>query len=202
MLEPVQYGARPLRDTRGAVVRLQYVINEAQAAGANLYITYTDFFSAFSSINVGRLFSVLRALGMAEVDVQLLERAYEGTWHRIETDFGDTAPIPLSRGTPQGSALSPSIFVLFLNLCLRLLADVGRGCMHACGIRRHTLWFLDDLALVSMGIHVLYRSHSTYANIRDFMVYRSRPGPVCLFWSGQIKALESCTGKSSSLKLF
>eukprot|EP00961_Rhodomonas_salina_P067724 909480-Rhodomonas_salina.1 len=82
-------------------------------------------------------------------DVNTIRNAQAGAWVRVRTPFGETAQIEVLRGTPQGYCLSPSLFVFFINLCLRHLSAAGQGFEHACGIRRSHTAFADDVALTA-----------------------------------------------------
>eukprot|EP00961_Rhodomonas_salina_P100767 1355827-Rhodomonas_salina.1 len=86
-------------------------------------------------------------MGMDERDIILIKELYAYTWLKISTEMGETVRIPTTRGSPQGDTLSPSIFVFFMNLCLRLLDDAGVGFQHTCGIRRSHAAFVDDQVL-------------------------------------------------------
>eukprot|EP00961_Rhodomonas_salina_P258665 3495295-Rhodomonas_salina.1 len=55
-------------------------------------------------------------------------------------------------GGPSKDSLSPSLFVFFLNLCLRHLGTAGVGVVHACGVCRNAACFTDDLALMATSI--------------------------------------------------
>ena len=56
ILEPNQEGFRPGRQTRKAVARLQYFIEESRRNNKEVYICYIDWFSAFYSVPHSRLF--------------------------------------------------------------------------------------------------------------------------------------------------
>jgi len=130
ILENLQEGFRPDKQTRQPIAKAQYVINEAKRKGGKLYMVYLDFFSAFCSVDIALLHLVLERLGMHQEDVDLIRNAHTGAWVKVHTPFGDTAEIQVTRGTPQGDALSPSLFVFFMNLCLRHLAGAGVGFVH------------------------------------------------------------------------
>ena len=57
---------------------------------------------------------------------------YSGATTRVQTSYGDTAAIPISRGTIQGDSLSPFLFILFLEPLLRWLQAGGRGYRYGC----------------------------------------------------------------------
>ena len=57
-------------------------------------------------------------MGMTTEDLTVLQRLQEEAHLQVATDFGDTAEIPLTRGTPQGDTLSPTLFAVCINVCL------------------------------------------------------------------------------------
>ena len=64
---------------------------------------------------------------MAEADILIFEGIYKGMWSKVNTTFGETAEIPLQSGSCQGCPLSPTTFIVFLDLCLRHLHATGPG---------------------------------------------------------------------------
>ena len=127
IITPSQNGSMHGRETYGSVIRVKYAIEEAKRTKQAIYIAYVDFYSAFCSISTSKLFCLLRQLGMAEADVLIFEGIYKGMWSRVNTTFGETAEIPLQRGSCQGCPLSPTTFIVFLDLCLRHLHAAGPG---------------------------------------------------------------------------
>eukprot|EP00961_Rhodomonas_salina_P046899 629524-Rhodomonas_salina.3 len=111
-----------------------------------------DWFSAFDSVDLGRLYMLFEQLGMHRADVDLLRWCHRGAWVTVRTPFGETARVQVTRGSPQGDSLSPSLFVFFLNLCLRHLGTAGVGFVHACGVNRNATYFADDLALIATSL--------------------------------------------------
>ena len=73
----------------------------------------------------------------------------------MDTPFGKTAKVRLERGTPQGDPLSPLLFIIFLNLCLRHVLAAGVGVVHSATdkegkrYRQNHADFADDIVLVA-----------------------------------------------------
>ena len=152
ILEPSQHGFRPGRQTRHPIVKLQYLFEESKRRGGKLYVAYLDWFSAFCSTPHAKIYQLLAWAGMQQADINTIKRMQQGSWLTVATDFGDTAEIPLSRGTPQGDTLSPTLFDFFVNACLRMIESAGVGFTHACGVRRNHCCFADDIALTTTSV--------------------------------------------------
>jgi len=167
VLEPNQDGFRPGRHTRKAAVRLQYFLEESKRNKKEVYIAYMDWFSAFCSVPHSKLFQMLRWSGMHDDDIAVLEQIQANAHLKVATDFGDTCDIPITRGTPQGDTLSPTLFSMFINVCLRSLARNGVGFEHACGVRGNASAFADDIALMTNTVkdmNILLERLRTFAS--------------------------------------
>jgi len=149
ILEDTQDGFRQDHQTRQPVSKLQHCIDDAQRRRSRLFVVYVDLFNAFCSVDLDRLYLSLEAMEMHPTDIELLRQTYAGAWIKVQTPFGETAPIDITRGTPQGDSMSPSIFNLFINLALRHLMSLGVSFKHDCGLRRNHSAFADDMALVT-----------------------------------------------------
>ena len=66
----------------------------------------------------------------------------------MRTHFGLTDEMKVYRGTVQGDALSPLIFILYIEPLLRWLSVGDRGYKHATSsVTTHSSAFADDLAI-------------------------------------------------------
>eukprot|EP00961_Rhodomonas_salina_P145085 1952872-Rhodomonas_salina.1 len=172
MLEDSQHGFRPHKQTRQPVAVLQHMITESKRQGSRLVVAYLDWFSAFCSLSLEKLYSCLVTLGL-HPSVDTLHKAHSGAWVKVRTPFGDTAEIEVTRGSQQGDCLSQSLFVFFVNLCLRHLEGTGVGFTHQCGLRRNTTCFADDVALCT-------------SSVEDMQVLLDCVKEFC-YWSGVAK---------------
>eukprot|EP00961_Rhodomonas_salina_P045140 606384-Rhodomonas_salina.1 len=79
--------------TQTSIVRLQYAIDEARRTKGRIVIAMLDWFSAFDSVDLGRLYLLFEQLGMHRDDVDLLRRCHAGEWVTVRTPFGETARV-------------------------------------------------------------------------------------------------------------
>eukprot|EP00961_Rhodomonas_salina_P154827 2085573-Rhodomonas_salina.1 len=149
LLEDSQGCFRPGMQTQTSIVKLVYAIEEARRTKGHIVVAFLDWFWAFDSVDLGRLYLLFEQMGMHSADVDLLRQCHSGAWVTVRTPFGETARVQVMLGSPQGDSLSPSLFVFFLNLCLRHLGTSGVGFVHGCGVRLNATCFADDLALLA-----------------------------------------------------
>ena len=99
-------------------------MEDAKISKSNIQVLYVDFVDAFGSVDHTRLRHVMRAVGIPEGLIEVVRDLYEGASIVVRTPAGDTHPIPImGRGTIQGDALSPLLFILYIEPLLRWLAE-------------------------------------------------------------------------------
>eukprot|EP00961_Rhodomonas_salina_P046320 621716-Rhodomonas_salina.1 len=72
MIETSQGGFRPGMETQTSTVKVNYTIEEVRRNGGTIVIAFLDWFSAFDSVDLGRLYLLFERLGMHPDDVNLL----------------------------------------------------------------------------------------------------------------------------------
>ena len=84
--------------------------------------------------------ATLRWLGVTEADVRMVEATYEQTKGRVITGAGISEQFSVDIGLRQGSALSPLLFIVVMELISRkvYMIDTSRKLLYA-----------DDLAIVA-----------------------------------------------------
>eukprot|EP00961_Rhodomonas_salina_P195202 2635361-Rhodomonas_salina.1 len=66
--ETGQHGFRPHKQTRSPISKLQYVIHDAKKHKRSVVVAYLDWFGAFSSVSLDKLYQSLEAIGMHPSD--------------------------------------------------------------------------------------------------------------------------------------
>ena len=124
ILEPGQAGGRHGRSTDINLAKLEWVTREALTQGRKVYRVDVDFTNAFNAMSQAALWEVMRAYGIPDVD--LLVGLYANSTVRIAPNDDKGATITFDTGVAQGSALSPLLFLIFMNALLGLLTATGQ----------------------------------------------------------------------------
>jgi hypothetical protein len=133
ILEPGQLGGRQGRSTDINLTKLDWITREALAQGKRVYRVDVDFPNAFNTMSQAALWKVMRAYGVPDVD--LLESLYEYSTVRMAPNDQQCATITFDTGVAQGSALSPLLFLIFMNVLLDLVTDRGKKLRISHGLR-------------------------------------------------------------------
>jgi hypothetical protein len=133
ILEPGQSGGRQGRSTDINLAKLEWVTQEAVAQGRRVYRVDVDFCNAFNAMSQAALWAVMRAYGIPDVD--LLVSLYEHSTVRMAPNDPQCATIAFDTGVAQGSALSPLLFLVFMNALLGLITDRGRRLRVSHGLK-------------------------------------------------------------------
>ena len=149
ILEETQEGFRRRRGTRRQFERVRHILRDQQRAGKKVYVAYVDFSNAFNSVDIEACMRAFEAFGFPDVDI--LRNIYEDAWFQACTDFGETAQIPLTRGTKQGDPASPTIFNVLLNILLRMIATSGEAVQTKSGAH-NAGGYADDTVLFTNSI--------------------------------------------------
>jgi len=82
----------------------------------NLYTAYSDFKGAFREMDRRILFQLMEEYGFQDSDISRCKQLYSASNTYYMTTHGNTAPLPINRGTLQGDTLSTFFFTISQNL--------------------------------------------------------------------------------------
>ncbi len=106
LLDPSQRGFRRLHSTQRQVQSLHWAFEQATDQRKQLWVVYLDFANALNSVDHEALWWWLRESNVPDHDVDLLRSLYDKSYYVADLSYGQSAPIPLTRGTKQGDKLS------------------------------------------------------------------------------------------------
>ncbi len=104
--------------------------------GHRVEAIHLDFDKTFDSVNHRFLLAKMKSFGLGDVVVRLIEEYLSGRVSRVHVGGEHPGAIPMHSGVPQGSAISPLLFLLFVS-------DLP-GVLEAL-----TLLFVDDVKIVT-----------------------------------------------------
>lgn len=144
-LNEQQAGFRPKRDTMGQVVGLLEACQQHRAMNATSSVAFVDIQKAFDTVPHAALFAKLEAAGYSGRILQFLQGLYATSKIAVATPCGVGQPFQLSRGTRQGDPLSPSLFNVFINDLIPVIATGSVPTQNGCFL------YADDIALLQIA---------------------------------------------------
>jgi hypothetical protein len=132
VLSCMQEGFRPHKNTERQLQNMLHILEDAALTHKDVLMMYIDFSSAFNTIDQDKLLMIMHDLGFPTDATEVVRNLYSAAETRVSIGHGDTAPIPIERGTLQGDTLSPLLFIIFLEPLLRWLHVGGRGYRYGC----------------------------------------------------------------------
>ena len=111
-LPDVQAGFRKGRGTRDQIANIHWIIENARELQKNIYFCFIDHAKAFDCVDHGKLWKILKELGIPDHLTCLLRNLYAGQEATIRTGHATTDWFQIGKGVRQGCVLSLSLFNL------------------------------------------------------------------------------------------
>lgn len=150
-LLPCQSAYREGLCTTMNILPLQELMERAKKTNLPLYLIFTDFTDAFSSVHRDKLFHLLRQYKVPERFVAFLERSH--AQQRIRVRFSgelSSEEINPDTGVMQGDTLAPFLFILVVDQILRKSPE-AKGALYDSDLklRLPALAYADDVVLLA-----------------------------------------------------
>ena len=124
LLPDLQMGFRRERSTEVAVRIITDSVHTAWQLRACASLLQLDLKGAFDRVDWTWLLHSLREMGLPRRLILWLKSYFEDRTVRLRFDGATSEPRTLTQGTPQGSPLSPVLFILFISSLYERLAPI------------------------------------------------------------------------------
>ena len=123
VLRDNQNGFRPGRSTTSHILTLRRIMEGAKAKNLRATMVFIDFKKGFDSVHRGLLMNILRAYGIPEAIVRLIDGIYTGTKAKVVTADGITEIFDILAGVLQGDTLALYLFIVVIDYIMTVTID-------------------------------------------------------------------------------
>ena len=124
-----QFGFMPGKGTTDAVFILRQIMEKHWEKTEGLHVVFIDLEKAYDRVPRKEVWRCKRAKGTPEKYVKLVQDMYEGAKTQIRSSVGLTGWIPVRVGLHQGSALSPYLFNIVMDVISYTVRDQAPWCI-------------------------------------------------------------------------
>lgn len=116
-----QFGFMKGRGTVDAIFIVRQIQEKSLEGNRNLYYGFVDLEKAYDRVPREVVYWCLRKRGVPERLINLVKEMYRGARTVVSTLFGDTEEFTIDVGLHQGSALSPFLFLVVLDVLTEMM---------------------------------------------------------------------------------
>ena len=117
--------------TRGAeefFLGFDMLLHQSLRKGSGMvYVGQLDLEKAFDRVNRTILWNTIWDMGIKGRFWRLLQTVYKDTYITVNFGIMQTEPIKLTQGVRQGCSLSSTLFAIYVDKIIKMLADTGAG---------------------------------------------------------------------------
>jgi len=132
-----QYGFQKGKSTMEPMFCLRMLQEKCREYNKELHMVFVDLEKAYDTIPRDLIWYSLRRRGVPEAYVEIIKDMYRDCTTQVVTEAGETDEFTIEVGLHQGSALSPLLFILILDV---ITEDIDEDVPWA-------MLFADDLAI-------------------------------------------------------
>jgi len=124
-IAPEQYGFMPDKGTRNAIFVLRRLTERAIEKQKNIYSCFIDYSKAFDTVRHEALIDLLQTVDVDNHDVRLLANLYWTQQAAVRHNGDISEWMCIKQGVRQGCVASPHLFVLYTEMIMRSLDNMG-----------------------------------------------------------------------------
>ena len=143
VLDDSQFGFRPGRGTTDATFIVKLLLEKSWEWGIDKYVLFIDLEKAFDRVDRGSLWQILQDphYNIPTKLVRVIKSMYTQSTNKVMTQDIESDWFEIKSGVRQGDVLSPLLFVIFMDKCLR---DIRT---EHC--REETVMYADDVVAIA-----------------------------------------------------
>ena len=160
------------RSTTEAIYLIRGLMERYRSIRKDLHIIFIDLEKAYDRVPRDLLWKILEKKEVQVEYIRAIQDMYEGVMTRVRTPVGDTIDFPIKIGLHQGSALSPYLFNLVMDVVTESIQEEIPKCM----------LFADDIVILGDSkdeINWKLELWRTTLESKGFRISRSKTEYMC-----------------------
>ena len=146
----VQAGFRKGRGTRDQIANICWVIEKAREFQKTISFCFIDYTKAFDCVDHGKLWKILKEMGISDHLTCLLIRRHAGQDATVRTGHATKDWFQIGTVVHQGCILSPCLFNLYADNIMRNAGlDEAQAGIKIAGRNINNLRYADDTILMA-----------------------------------------------------
>ena len=137
-----QLGFRKGRGTTDGMFSLRQLVEKRLEKQGHMALAFVDLEKAFDTAPRKMAMATLRWVGAPASEVKMVKAMYENTKARVVVGSGMSNEFQVNIGLRQGSALSPLLFILVMELISRKVSTTD-------ALSSRKIMYADDLVIVA-----------------------------------------------------
>lgn len=155
------------KSTFDAIQSLRILIEKFREAMIDLFLIFIDLEKAFDRIPRDLIWTALRAQGISEVYVRMVQDMYDNSRTKIRCAAGISEEFNINVGVHQGGVLSPLLFNVTFDYLLKLQQQHQQDSTEQQTTDVWEYKFADDATLVSPNLEKLQASMDSWTNVLE-----------------------------------
>ena len=149
-LPDVQAGFRKGRGIRVQIANIRWIIEKARDFQKNIYFCFIDHAKGFDSVDLSKLWKILKEMGIPDHLTCLLRNLYAGQEGTVRTGHGTTDWFQIGKGVHQGCILTPCLLNFYAEYIMRnAKLDKSQAGIKIAGRNANNLKYADDTTLMA-----------------------------------------------------
>jgi len=149
-LPDVQAGYRKGRGIRDQIANIRWIRDKARVFHKNISFCFIDYAKAFDCEDHGKLWKILKEMGIPDHLTCLLRSLYAGQEATVRTGHGTTDWFQIGKRVHQGCIMSLCLFNLYAECIIRNAGlEEAQAGIKIAGININKLRYADDTSVMA-----------------------------------------------------